>query len=76
MCLAVPGKIIKINKDIATVDFGGVETKVGLHLVDSPKVGDWVISHAGMAIHKLTEVEAHEVFKLFKEGQNRYLNDD
>ncbi|KKQ94185.1 MAG: Hydrogenase expression/formation protein HypC [candidate division CPR2 bacterium GW2011_GWC1_39_9] len=66
MCLAVPGKIIKINKDIATVDFGGVETKVGLHLVDSPKVGDWVISHAGMAIHKMTECEARKVFRAFE----------
>lgn len=66
MCLAIPGKIVKINKDMAVVDFSGVETKVGLHLVDSSKVGDWVISHAGMAIHKMTEEQAKEVFKAFE----------
>ncbi|HBG81979.1 TPA: HypC/HybG/HupF family hydrogenase formation chaperone [candidate division CPR2 bacterium] len=66
MCLAVPGKIIEINKDMAIVDFSGVETKVGLHLIDKPKVGDWVISHAGMAIHKMTEVQVQDVFRAFK----------
>lgn len=67
MCLAIPGKIKKINKktDIALVDFDGVEREVNISLVES-KIGDYVIVHAGFAIQKLKRKEALETTKLFK----------
>ena len=69
MCLAVPSKIIEINNDdmIGIVDVDGVKKEVGLHLIEDPKVGDYVIVHAGFAINKIDENEALETLKVFKE---------
>ncbi len=66
MCLAIPGKIKKINKktNIALVDFDGIEREVNVSLVKAKK-GDYVIVHAGFAIQKLGEQNASEIIKLF-----------
>ena len=67
MCLAVPSKIIEINDDMGIVDVDGVKREVGLHLIESPRVGDYVIVHAGFAINKIDEDEALETLKVFRE---------
>ena len=68
MCLAVPSKIIEINDDmIGIVDVDGVKKEVGLHLIEDPKVGDYVIVHAGFAINKIDENEALDTLKIFRE---------
>ncbi|MGD9157079.1 MAG: HypC/HybG/HupF family hydrogenase formation chaperone [Desulfobacteraceae bacterium] len=67
MCLAVPSKIVEINSDMGIVDVDGVKKEVGLHLVEDPKVGDYVIVHAGFAINKIDEDEALETLKVFRE---------
>lgn len=64
MCLAIPGKIIEIiSTSHAKVDFGGVNREVNIELV-KPKVGDYVIIHAGFAIEILTAKDAQEVLQL------------
>ena len=35
MCLAIPGKIVSINDDIAEIDFGGVMKKANVSMVDA-----------------------------------------
>ena len=67
MCLAIPSKIIEINYDTGIVDVEGVKKEVGLHLIDDPKVGDYVIVHAGFAISRIDENEALETLKIFQE---------
>ena len=67
MCLAVPSKIIEINDDMGIVDVDGVKREVGLHLIEDPRVGDYVIVHAGFAINKIDEDEALETLKVFRE---------
>ena len=57
MCLAIPGKVISINGDRATVDYGGTGTEANISLV-RPAVGEYVIVHAGFAIEKLDVREA------------------
>ncbi|MFZ2193688.1 MAG: HypC/HybG/HupF family hydrogenase formation chaperone [Candidatus Moraniibacteriota bacterium] len=52
MCLAIPGKIIKINNHLATVEFQGVQKEINISIVDV-KVGDYVMVHAGFAIEKM-----------------------
>lgn len=52
MCLAIPGKILTINKQLATVDFDGVEKDINISLVEV-KIGDYVMVHAGFAIEKM-----------------------
>ena len=76
MCLAVPMKVEKVegNPDdftqnqIATVTMEGVSKQVRLDVVDRwPQVGDYVIVHAGFAIHSLVEEEAKRNIALIKE---------
>ncbi|MCF6248278.1 MAG: HypC/HybG/HupF family hydrogenase formation chaperone [Desulfobacula sp.] len=58
MCLAVPSRIIEINDTIARVDVDGVVRETSLMLLDDPKIGEYVIVHAGFAINKVDEKAA------------------
>ncbi|HUL38699.1 MAG TPA: HypC/HybG/HupF family hydrogenase formation chaperone [Methanomassiliicoccales archaeon] len=66
MCLAVPGRIISINGHNAMIDFGGVQREANVTLIE-PKVGDYVVVHAGFAIQVVDEEEARETIKLWEE---------
>lgn len=66
MCLAVPAKVLRIEGDIAEVDFGGVVRQANISLVDA-KLGGYVIVHAGYAIQTLDREEAEETLEMFKE---------
>ena len=69
MCLAIPGKIIDIdkNKEHAVVDYGdGTKRKANVTLIEA-KVGDYVLVHAGFAIEVLNKKEAEETLDLFRE---------
>ncbi len=68
MCLAIPSKIVKIEDNMATIDVDGVTRKVSLLLLEDPKVGDYVIVHAGFAIHKIDEEAAMESIKLLRQA--------
>lgn len=67
MCIAVPAKIEKINNEEATVNYGGVSINVNIMFIENPKVGDYVLVHAGCAIQKVDEDYAIETLKIFKE---------
>ena len=58
MCLAIPLKIIEIQGDLARVSVDGVIRETSLALLDDPKIGEYVIVHAGFAISKLDEAAA------------------
>ncbi|MDR1404880.1 MAG: HypC/HybG/HupF family hydrogenase formation chaperone [Candidatus Methanoplasma sp.] len=66
MCLAVPGKIIRIEGDIGDIDFGGVIRKTNISMVEA-RVGDWAVIHAGFAIEIMNEEEAQETLRLWNE---------
>lgn len=69
MCLAIPGKIVEIDKDKehAIVDYGeGTKRKANITLVNV-KIGDYVLVHAGFAIEVLNEKDAQETLALFRE---------
>ena len=67
MCLAVPGKIIEIQGDKATIEYGqGVTNTANISLVDA-KVGDYVLVHAGFAIQRLDEKEALETLEVWRQ---------
>ncbi len=66
MCLAIPGKIISIKKQNATVDFRGIKKEVDISLVNA-KQGDYVVVHAGFAVGKLDKKSANESYKYFDE---------
>ncbi len=69
MCLAIPGKVVKIMEEekAAIVDFMGLKKKIDISLVEDVKVGDYVLVHVGYAIQKLDEKAALETLKLWEE---------
>jgi len=69
MCIGFPGKIISIDKDnYAIIDISGTRREVCLDIVDEEaRVGDYVISHAGYAIHKIDPGQTREKLKFLQE---------
>ena len=72
MCLAIPGKIESLSGDdpitrVGRVNFGGVIKEASLAYVPEARIGDYVIVHAGFALSKVDEDEAHKVFEYLKQ---------
>lgn len=65
MCLAIPARIISIEDDKATVDFGGVTRVISLALLPDTQVGDYVLVHTGYAIQKVDRDEAEKTLDLW-----------
>jgi len=66
MCLAVPAQVKEINDDRAKLDYGGIIREANISLV-SPKIGDFVIVHAGYAIQILDPEEAEKTIGVWNE---------
>jgi hydrogenase expression/formation protein HypC len=65
MCLAVPGKVIKISGKKASIQSSRGHThEVDLSLVRGVKTGDYLLVHADMAINKLPQEEAEKILKI------------
>jgi len=69
MCLAIPGKIVTIDRatpglKMAAVDFGGLTRKICVEWVDATE-GDYILAHAGMAISRIDTTEAAKTLALF-----------
>lgn len=71
MCLAVPVCVTEVlENDAAKVRVGEGETFLTVStmlLEKAPKVGDYMIVHAGFALRVLEEKEADEALTLLKE---------
>ena len=68
MCLAIPAKIVELGEnDSATVELGNVKKTIQMGLIEDPKVGEYVIIHAGFALSRLDEDEALKTLELFNE---------
>jgi hydrogenase expression/formation protein HypC len=67
MCLAIPAEVIEIQDEMATVRVGDVLRKACLTLLSDTNVGDYVIVHAGFALHKVDPQEAQESLRLLRE---------
>jgi hydrogenase expression/formation protein HypC len=71
MCLAVPGKVVRIEERddtrMAQVDFGGVLKEVCLAYVPDLQVGEYTIVHVGFALQRLDEETALGTLALFEQ---------
>lgn len=71
MCLSIPSKVVKIDKEnaIATVDTMGVQRNASLDLVSEEeiKVGDYVLLHIGFVMNKIDEADALDSLELYRE---------
>ena len=76
MCLSIPGKVVSITDDIATVSVGGSQVTAGLQLLDNVKVGDYVLVHSGFALQLISEDEAAQTLALIRELEDLSDDDD
>jgi hydrogenase expression/formation protein HypC len=68
MCLAIPAEIVHIEDEMATVKVGDALRKASLMLLpDGAELGDYVIVHAGFALHRVEPEEAQESLRLLRE---------
>lgn len=69
MCIGFPGKILSISDDnSARIDIGGTGREVCLDIVDEEvQVGDYVICHAGFAIHRVDPQAAEDKLAMLQE---------
>ncbi|MBR2531427.1 MAG: HypC/HybG/HupF family hydrogenase formation chaperone [Lachnospiraceae bacterium] len=67
MCLAVPLRIKELNGTDAVVERDGVSRNVKVNFIREPKVGDYVMVHAGFAIEKVDGRQAEEDLEAFRE---------
>lgn len=65
MCLAVPGKILSVKGSKAKVDFNGIQKNVYLGAI-KPKIGDYILVGAGIAIQKISMKEARNILEEWK----------
>ena len=71
MCLAIPGKVVKIfdqnGLKTGTIDYSGTKNSACLEYVPEVKIGEYVIVHAGFAISIIDEEEAKKTLELWDE---------
>jgi len=67
MCVAIPARVKSIEGLTADVEVGGVSRKISIQLTPEVQRDDYVLVHAGFAIHVIDEQEARETMKLFEE---------
>lgn len=83
MCLAIPGKILSISRQLdetflyGNVSFGGITKEVNLCMVPGAKINDYVLVHVGVAISVIDEAEAQLTFEYLKQmGEVNELKTD
>ncbi len=70
MCLAVPLRLIEINGNDAVGEAMGMRRSLRVDFIPEPKIGDYVMVHAGFAIERLEEAQALEDLETWEELQN------
>ncbi len=73
MCIELPGRVVELpadRPDVARIDVAGVIKPVHLGLLDGgpPRIGDWLATHLGFAVAKITEAEAAEAIAFAQGG--------
>ncbi len=66
MCLAIPGRIVRIREEgdglrTAEVEYPGLTKSVSLLYLPDAKVGDHILVQAGFGLRLLTEDQAQEL---------------
>ena len=68
MCLAVPARIISLAGVDAVVDIEGVRRSANVAMIEEPRIGDYVLLHAGFAIQKWNEADVKEYYDIVGDG--------
>ena len=70
MCLAIPLKLTNIEGMDAVGERDGIRRKIRVDFIQEPKVGDYVIVHAGFAIERLKKEQAEADMAAAREVEN------
>jgi len=71
LCLAIPGKVIRVEKKgFAVVDYSGERRRASAELVPV-KPGDYVIVQAQFIIQKIPKKEALEAIKVWRQKRKK-----
>ncbi len=70
MCLAIPLQLVQINGNSAVGEAMGMKRQIRVDFIENPRIGDFVIVHAGFAIERLPERQAMEDLAAWEEVQN------
>ncbi|MBS3106152.1 HypC/HybG/HupF family hydrogenase formation chaperone [Candidatus Woesearchaeota archaeon] len=65
MCLLVPGKIVKIEKDLATIDYG-IERRKARIVEPHFTVGEYALVQGGVLVEKVERKEAEKALWLYQ----------
>jgi len=70
MCLALPAQVISVDRDLesAIVALGPVKKEISVALLDDVVPGDFVLVHAGFALHKVSPEEAERTLAMIREA--------
>ncbi len=66
MCVALPALVTAIDATgrTATVQIGGAIRTVDLVMTPNTGVGDWVVTHSGFAVRRISAEEAARVHQI------------
>lgn len=67
MCLAIPLRLVELSGTEAVAEAGGVRRTIRIDFIRDPKVGDYVIAHAGFAIERMNEQQALDNLRAIQE---------
>lgn len=70
MCLAVPLKLTEVNGNSAIGEAMGMKCEIRVDFIEQPRVGDYVIVHAGFAIERLPQEQALEDLEAWEDVCN------
>ena len=70
MCLAIPLQLIEINGSTAVGEAMGMRREIRVDFIDKPRIGDYVIVHAGFAIERLPEQQALDNLEAWEDVRN------
>lgn len=76
MCLAVPGRIIKVNGDEAIVELHGNRLRISTLMTPDARAGQWALVHAGFAIQLLDDLAATRTWSVLGDLQARVDADE
>lgn len=70
MCLALPAKVVSLDRpaETAIVALGPVKKQISIALLDEVAEGDFVLVHVGFALHKLSPEEAERTLAMIREA--------
>ena len=70
MCLAIPLQLVEINGKTAVGEAMGMRREIRVDFIENPRIGDYVIVHAGFAIERLPEQQALDDLEAWEDVRN------